>query len=55
MGDEFLSTGFTDVDSAQDLDTYFDCLTLLDSLAYYQEYKIKSYELLQLSQGMKVT
>jgi len=54
MGDEYLSTGFTDVDSAQDLDAYFDCLTLLDSLAYYQEYKIKSYELLQLSQGMKV-
>jgi len=54
MSDEYLSTGFTDVDSAQDLDAYFDCLTLLDSLAYYQEYKIKSYELMQLSQGMKV-
>ena len=54
MSDEYLSTGFTDVDSAQDLDAYFDCLTLLDSLAYYKAYKIKSYALLQLTQGMKV-
>ena len=54
MSNEYLSTGFTDVDSAQDLDAYFDCLTLLDSLEYYQEYKIKSYELLQLTQGMNV-
>ena len=54
MSDEYLATGFTDVDSAQDLDAYFDCLTLLDSLAYYQEYKIKSYELLQLTQEMTV-
>ena len=54
MSDEYLSTGFTDVDSAQDLSAYFDCLTLLDSLAYYKEYKIKSYELLQLRAGMTV-
>lgn len=54
MSDEYLSTGFTDVDSAQDMDVYFDCLTLLDSLAYYQEYKIKSYELLLLRPGMTV-
>ena len=54
MGEEYLSTGFTDVDSAQNLDAYFDCLTLLDALAYYQEYKIKSYDLLQLRPGMTV-
>ncbi len=54
MSDEFLSTGFPDVDNAQDIDAYFDCLTLLDSLAYYKAYKIKSYELMQLTPGMKV-
>ena len=54
MSDEYLSTGFADVDSASDMDAYFDCLTLLDSLAYYKAYKIKSYELLQLRPGMKV-
>jgi ubiquinone/menaquinone biosynthesis C-methylase UbiE len=54
MSDEYLSTGFADVDSAKDMDAYVDCLTLLDSLAYYQEYKIKSYELLQLRQGLMV-
>ena len=54
MSDEYLSTGFADVDNAQDMDAYFDCLTLLDSLVYYQEYKNKSYELMQLAQGMTV-
>ena len=54
MSDEYLSTGFIDVDSAQDTDAYFDCLTLLDSLAYYKAYKTNSYELLQLGPGMTV-
>lgn len=52
MGNKYLSTGFTDVDSSQDKGAYFDCLTLLDSLAYYRGYKLKSYELLQLAPGM---
>jgi ubiquinone/menaquinone biosynthesis C-methylase UbiE len=54
MGNEYLSTGFTDVDSSEDKGAYFDCLTLLDSLAYYRECKLKSYELLQLAPGMTV-
>jgi ubiquinone/menaquinone biosynthesis C-methylase UbiE len=51
---EYLSTGFTDVDSAKDRDACFACLALLDSLPYFREYKLKSYELLQLKPGMKV-
>ncbi|MEI6152804.1 MAG: methyltransferase domain-containing protein [Deltaproteobacteria bacterium] len=54
MTDEYLSTGFTDVDSAKNQDAYFACLALLDSLAYFREYKLKSYELLQLKHGMTV-
>jgi len=42
------------VDSVRNKGTYFDCLTLLDSLSYYKEYKTKSYELLQLAPGMTV-
>lgn len=54
MDNEYLSTGFTDVDSTQNKGAYFDCLNLLDSLEYYKACKTKSYELLQLRPGMKV-
>ncbi|PKN18202.1 MAG: class I SAM-dependent methyltransferase [Deltaproteobacteria bacterium HGW-Deltaproteobacteria-6] len=54
MSKEYLSTGFTDVDHAKDKHAYFDCLTLLDSLPYYKEYKTKSYDLLDLRPGMTV-
>ena len=54
MNDEYLSTGFANVDRAQNKDSYFECLTLLDSLPYYREYKTKSYESLDLSPGMIV-
>jgi ubiquinone/menaquinone biosynthesis C-methylase UbiE len=54
MIDEYLSTGFTDVDSAKDQDAYFACLALLDSLPYFVEYKRRSYELLRLEPGMRV-
>jgi ubiquinone/menaquinone biosynthesis C-methylase UbiE len=54
MTDEYLSTGFTDVDGAKNRDAYFACLSLLDSLEYFREYKLKSYELLQLKHGMTV-
>lgn len=52
--DEYLSTGFTDVDSASNRDVYFNCLAFLDSLPYFREYKHRSYELLRLGQGMTV-
>lgn len=54
MSKEYLSTGFTDVDRTEDKHAYFDCLTLLDSLPYYKEYKTKSYELLDLRPGITV-
>lgn len=54
MDNEYLSTGFTDVDRTQNKKAYFDCLNLLDSLEYYKECKTKSYELLQLEPGIKV-
>lgn len=54
MNEEYLATGFTNVDRAKNQDAYFDCLALLDSLPYFREYKRKSYELLQLRGGMTV-
>ncbi len=54
MEKEYLATGFKDVDGTQNQDVYFECLTLLDSLPYYQEYKARSYDLLQLRPGLNV-
>lgn len=54
MIDEYLSAGFPDVDRANNREAYFACLAFLDSLPYFKEYKLKSYELLQLGQGMTV-
>ncbi len=49
MNDEYLATGFTDVDGASDTEVYSECLYLLDSLPYFKEYKRQTYELLELS------
>lgn len=54
MGEESLSTGFTDVDGAPDADAYSRCLSLLDALPYYREYRRQSYELLDLKPGVRV-
>lgn len=54
MDNEYLSAGFTNVDQTRNKDAYFDCLTLLDSLPYYKEYKSKSYDLLDLKPGLVV-
>lgn len=54
MDDEYLSTGFTYVDGSKNRDAYFSCLTLLDSLEYFKEYKLKSYKLLKLGYGTTV-
>jgi ubiquinone/menaquinone biosynthesis C-methylase UbiE len=54
MGDEYLATGFANVDSAENPDSYSTCLSLLDSLPYFQEYKCKTYELLELGPGAHV-
>lgn len=52
--DEYLSTGFADVDHADDSDAYSSCLALIDSLPYFSECKRASYRLLQLGPGMTV-
>lgn len=54
MSDEYLATGFADVDGRGDTAAYTRCLTLLDSLPYYRRYKQHSYELLALSPGLPV-
>ena len=48
MGDEYLASGFADVDSAENVNSYSACLSLLDSLPHFQEYKRKTYQLLEL-------
>jgi ubiquinone/menaquinone biosynthesis C-methylase UbiE len=54
MGQEYLATGFTDVDGRDDATAYRQCLSLLDSLPYFRAYKERSYELLDLSAGLSV-
>jgi ubiquinone/menaquinone biosynthesis C-methylase UbiE len=54
MDDEYLATGFGHVDRAENADSYSDCLSLLDSLPYFKEYKCKTYQLLQLGPGERV-
>ncbi len=54
MDNEYLATGFTNVDQTRNKNAYFDCLTLIDSLPYYKECKSKSYDLLDLKPGLVV-
>ena len=54
MNDSFLATGFGNVDSRNDATAFTSCLTLLDSLPYYQHCKRRSYELLGLAPGLSV-
>jgi len=52
--DEYLSTGFADVDHADDSDAYCSCLALIDSLPYFKDCKRAGYDLLRLGPGMTV-
>ena len=54
MNDEYLASGFADVDGRDDTTAYGRCLSLLDSLPSFRQYKERSYELLGLSAGMAV-
>ncbi len=54
MNDEYLAAGFGHVDASADGQAYKTCLSLLDSLPYYREYKQRSYELLDLLPGVSV-
>ena len=54
MCNEYLATGFVNVDGRDDTTAYKHCLALLDSLPYFREYKQRSYELLNLSTALSV-
>ena len=54
MDDEYLATGFANVDGRDDAMAYKQCLALLDSLPYFREYKLRTYDLLSLSAGLSV-
>ena len=54
MNDEYLASGFAEVDARDDAGAYTRCLSLLDSLPYFRRYKEQSYELLELSPGLTV-
>ncbi len=51
MNEEYLATGFADVDGREDGSAYTRCLSLIDSLPYYRYWKEESYRLLDLSPG----
>jgi len=54
MADDYLATGFRNVDDSDDFETFSRCLTLLDSLEYYREYKKRTYRLLELRDGERI-
>ena len=54
MREEYLATGFAQVDARDDASSYKSCLALLDSLPYFRAYKERSYEWLELSEGLSV-
>lgn len=52
--DDYLATGFRDVDGAGASDVYIECLTLLDSLPFYDQVKHQSYDLMDLGEARRV-
>jgi len=51
---DYLSSGFSKVDSSEDPDVFVSCLQILGSLPYFKEYKKKSIQLLELKKGSKI-
>jgi ubiquinone/menaquinone biosynthesis C-methylase UbiE len=49
-----LASGFQDVDQAGDFEVFSGCLTLLDSIPFFAEYKRESYGRLRPSPGQRV-
>lgn len=50
----YLASGFANVDSADEIQKFTSCLKLLGSLAFFQNYKQKTYDRLQLFAGAAV-
>lgn len=51
---DYLSSGFSRVDSSQDPDVFFSCLKTLCSLPYFQDSKNRSFQLLDLKDGSTI-
>ncbi len=51
---DYLSSGFSKVDSSQDPDVFFTCLQTLCSLPFFQDYKNKSFQLLNPGEGSRI-
>ena len=49
-----LASGFQDVDRADHFEMYAGCLTLLDTIPFFGEYKRESYGLLKAAPGLRV-
>ena len=49
-----LSSGFSDIDHSSDPSFFASCLTMLNSLPYFQDYKRKSFDLLGAREGSRV-
>jgi ubiquinone/menaquinone biosynthesis C-methylase UbiE len=52
--EDYLATGFAQVDARQQVAPFAACLTLLDNLPYFRAYKERSYELLELQAGQSI-
>jgi ubiquinone/menaquinone biosynthesis C-methylase UbiE len=51
---DYLSSGFEDIDHSNDSSIFTSCLTTLNSLPYFQDYKRKSFELMNARKGYMV-
>ena len=51
---DYLASGFKQVDNAGQMETFFSCLNLLDSLDFFKDYKQESFDLLRLEPGVAV-
>ncbi len=51
---DYLSSGFSKVDSSQDPSVFISCLQTLCSLPYFQDYKKKSIQLLNPGDGSRI-
>lgn len=51
---DYLSSGFSKVDSSQDPGVFISCLQTLCSLPYFQDYKKRSFQLLNTRTGSRI-
>jgi ubiquinone/menaquinone biosynthesis C-methylase UbiE len=49
-----LSSGFSDIDHSHDSSIFTSCLATLNSLPYFQDYKRKSFEIMNAREGCRI-